>query len=337
MNKNLLIRYIRGHCSSEEAARVLDWVGQSEQNARYFSRLMNLWVSQNMPSEEASDQEMARMRELIDSKEHKPRRRGIFFPRAALWLGAACIVVLAAALIRVSMRPAPAVPIAGDLSVPSTRMFYTDKGVKGKVVLPDSSVVWLNSDSRLWYPDSFGRGKREVVLSGEGYFDVTHDPQHPMVVNTPKNFRVEVLGTTFNLKSYENDETAVATLYSGSVHIIMDDSAKGGSQVRVLKPNESITIFSNNTTRLASIDSPGKYSSWKEGRMIFEAAPMREVIKILERWHGVEFSVADPEVLDYRLTAQFGSESIVQIMDLVRMTSFIDYRIKDKTVFLKKR
>ena len=79
------------------------------------------------------------------------------------------------------------------------------------ITLPDSSRVWLNSDSRISYPDEFTGNKRVVSLSGEAYFEVTKDSLHPMVVLTNKDFTVEVLGTTFNIRSYENDATAETT------------------------------------------------------------------------------------------------------------------------------
>ena len=340
MNKNLLIKYIRGYCSAEETGQVLEWIGQGEENAKYFSRLMNLWVSQNMPQEEASGEELAEIRSVIGKRYSVPaKKKGLYIPRTAAWIGAACLLLVAGLGVWAILREAPEETIA-DFSpekYEAFRMFYTDKGVKGSIVLPDSSVVWLNSGSRLWYPDSFGAGRREVALSGEGYFEVKHDPERPMTVTTPKNFRVEVLGTTFNLKSYEDDDASVATLYSGSVNIIMDGAGKDGVQVRHLQPNEAITIYGNNSTSLAGIDTPGKNSGWKDGRINFEATPVREAVKILERWHGVEFNADNSEVLDYRITADFESESIVQIMDLIRMTSFIDYRIEGKKVFLKKR
>lgn len=340
MNKELLIRYIRGHCTPTESRQVLDWAGRSDENRQYLIRLMNLWVSQNMPQQEASEKEMARMREMISSRGPRPKKRGVTLPRAAVWIGAACLVAIGAFgfWAAATLRPQPdAIAVYDPIRPDADRMFYTNNGVKGSVVLPDSSVVWLNSGSKLWYPENFGTDKREVKLSGEGYFEVTHDPQRPMIVSTPKNFRVEVLGTTFNLKSYEDDDVAVATLYSGCVNIVMDGASQDGRLVTKLQPNECITIYGDNTTRRASISTPSENSDWKEGRMIFDSTPLNEVIRTLERWHGVDFVVEDKEVLGYRITAQFSSESIVQVMDLIRMTSFVDYRIDGRKVFLKKR
>ena len=197
--------------------------------------------------------------------------------------------------------------------------------------------MWLNSDSKLFYPETFDGRNRDVALSGEGFFEVRRDSLRPMIVSTTRGFKLEVLGTTFNLKSYDNDDIAEATLYSGNVNLIMMDGNGDVKMRQILSPNQTVTIDRNMNSSLVKHGDQSILSAWKEGRIIFDNTPMSEVVKILNRWHGVEFEIRDPEILDDKMTARFNSESVVQTMDLFKLTSDIDYEIKDKTVIVKKR
>ncbi len=339
MNKNLLLRYIQGNCSSAETEQVLEWVGQGRDNELYLVRLTNLWISQNLPQEEASSEELAQMYRIIGkAAAGRKRGKGFYVSRRASWIGAACLLLAAVLWVRVAL-PRAQVGAAGPFDArkyEGHRLFYTDRGVKGCVVLPDSSVVLLNSDSKLWYPENFGTDIREVAISGEGYFEVRRDTLRPMIVKTQGNFHLEVLGTTFNIKSYENDDFAVTTLYSGSVNVVTTDPS-GKARVNILRPNESMTVYREKQVPVVAQELSSDNPAWTQGRINFNATPVSEAVKILERWHGVRFHVDDKDVLNYRISADFEQESIVQIMDLIRTTSYVDYRIDGKDVFLKKR
>lgn len=340
MNKTLLIKYISGSSSSLESDKVLAWINESEENERYFIRLMNLWISQNMPDEKASDNEVKDIMRAVridkpgDKSNPNPNRRFI------VWAAAASVLfILSLGLWFITVKPMnnEEVIAYAPYNYEVSKMAYVDKGVKGRVILPDSSVVWLNSDSRLYYPESFTGNTREVVLSGEGFFEVRHDAERPMIVSTNKDFRLEVLGTTFNLKSYDNDDTAEATLYAGLVNVILNNP-NGAPSVKMLQPNQTVVIEKNYIGYAKTPVEQNVQAAWKEGKIIFSNTPMSEVVKILNRWHGVDFVVKDKDILNYKITARFNAESIVQIMDLLRLTSFIDYEIENnKTVHIMKR
>lgn len=117
----------------------------------------------------------------------------------------------------------------------------TKCGSKSKIQLPDGSQVWLNSDSRLIYSESFTGDSREVQLSGEAYFDVAKDPRHPFVIHT-STIDVRVLGTTLNVRSYSNEKTTEAVLIHGSVEVTLhSDPAKK----IILKPNDKLVVQNN--------------------------------------------------------------------------------------------
>lgn len=208
---------------------------------------------------------------------------------------------------------------------------YTEKGVKSTVRLPDGSTVQLNSDTKITFPDNFVGATREVELSGEAYFNVKSDSLKPLIVNTKKGFQVKVLGTEFNVKSYDNDNMAQATLYEGSINLITPMATT------VVKPNEQVVIETGSAVKLVVPSVIADTKAWTEGRLVFEETKMSEVVKMLERWHGVKIIVKEPKILNYTITANFNSESIYQIMYVIKNCSLIDYNITDNIVTLFSR
>ncbi len=222
--------------------------------------------------------------------------------------------------------------LLSDIPAGHVESIYTEKGVKGYIVLPDGSEVWLNSDTRLSFPTKFIGNTREVNLEGEGYFKVQKDSLKPMIVNTHKGLSVKVLGTEFNIKAYDNDEMAEATLFSGKISLVYT-SSKTEKVVKEIRPNTK-ALFSAEKLTVVSPQTIEDEVAWTKGKLIFNATKMNEVIKMLERWHGVEFVVKEPKILDYPITATFNNESIVQIMDMIKYCSLIDYKIVNNHVEL---
>lgn len=363
MNKNILIKYVSGQASGTEEQAVLSWAAKAPANELYLARLQNLWISQNMPQEKASAAQVAKMMSIVRSREavsgtstgtgnetHQSGAgdTGVYrIKKGWFWSVAASIVLLlGVGVYQLSDRNvsvsgnelAQAVSAVTYKNFETHKVLYTPKGVKAKVLLPDSSIVWLNSDTRLEYPDKFDSLERRVAVSGEAYFNVVKNANRPMVVNTPKGFSIKVLGTEFNLKAYEEDVNSQATLYTGEINLLRQE----GNKIITTKvsPFQTVVIKQAGTTKMVSKlmkPVPLDDAAWKEGRIVFDSTPVSEVIKTLERWHGVDFVIENNEVLNYKITAEFNSESIVQVMDLIQMTSLVKYRVSDKKVFLSKK
>jgi ferric-dicitrate binding protein FerR (iron transport regulator) len=227
--------------------------------------------------------------------------------------------------------------LLSSIPVEFKHVLFTNNGVKGYVKLPDGSTVWLNSASRIEYPDKFLGSTREIDISGEAFFDVVSNPNKPMIVSTNKNFKVEVLGTKFNIRSYENDTEAQTTLFSGSIKLTRRLPSSGREVTTLLRPKESFVLRDYMAPVLIKQSDTSKQVAWKEGKLLFDSTPMLEVIKKLERWHGTEFIVKDQEVLDYKITANFRSESIVQIMEMIQFCSLINYKVVGNQVTISKR
>lgn len=334
MEEELLIKYFNDACTARQEQEILQWVSETPQNRETFVKMKNLYVSQTMPVGRASGKEYQKF--MATAKKNGPNKYG--FNRYIIYAAAAVIVVLLALnlqfnFISGSKDMYPDTALANKYNNESLNTLYAAKGVRGEVLLPDGSKVWLNSDSKITYPAKFSGGIREVEFSGEGYFDVVKDSLCPMVVKCSKNFRVFVYGTKFNIKSYDNDDIAQATLYNGSIKLV--ESVGTENVVTEMKPNESIIIRDNTAHVNVNILEPEKLSAWKEGNLIFESTPLKEVAKILERWHGVTVTISNKKIENLPITARFRSESIFQIMDLLNFSMDLNYEINDNNVIIK--
>ncbi len=345
MTKKLLIKYIKGAAGEHEKRIVLEWVERSPDNLKYFMGLKNLWVYNNMPQSFATLNEMKEASGIARAKRAKLYNQGVKGRnfRYALLAAASVALLLAVNVWQYienrGLKTELTVPRVMLSEVPSDQKhtLYTNNGVKGYVELPDGSKVWLNSASRLTYPDRFDGATREVLVAGEALFDVVRDTLKPMIVNTNRDFMIEVLGTKFNIRSYDDDYEAQTTLISGSINLIREVKSGERELIAHLSPKESFVIRDKNAPILIKQIDTTKQIAWKNGHLIFESTPMPEVLKKLERWHGTKFIIVDSDILDAKLTANFRSESIVQIMEMIKFCTSIDYSVTENIVTLHKK
>ena len=346
MKKELLLKFIEGRASQSEQREVLEWAESDVANRGYLLLLKNLSVTTSLPVDEANREEFTYFKERFLNK----KRATSLWWRPLYGKIAAALFLFALLLnlyqyLGTSSSPlssGEALYLQRDSNILLNRdinrlSFYTNKGVKGVVTLPDSSFVWLNSDTKITYPEVFNGEFREVEISGEAFFEVRSNPDIPMMVTTNKGLKIQVLGTKFMIRSYEDDDVEQATLFSGSIKLISSSKRSKRESTRELKPLETVIVDSQNSMKLIRNTDTLRTAAWRNGMLIFEETPISEVLKMLERWHGAEFVITDRSILSCRITAQFKSESIVQIMEIIKFCSPIDYKIIERKIFLSSR
>lgn len=175
-----------------------------------------------------------------------------------------------------------------------TNTIETPRGGQYQVALPDGTRVWLNAATTLKYSNVFKEKKREVVLSGEAYFEVTHRENQPFIVHTDKQI-VEVLGTHFNVNAYKENETQVTTLLEGRV------KTSSKSNALVLKPGEqSVLNLKNNQLTMNEADLES-IMAWKNGDFLFKDEDLASVMNKVERWYDVEVVFQDVDPNSFKL------------------------------------
>lgn len=329
MKKHTLIKFYKGEATEQEIDIIIEWVNQSPQNKEYFAQLKAIHTATRIHSaiDIASGNRI--YPDIFIGTQQQKKRENI--GKRILYLSSAAAI--AALFFALGYFTGPQQTVSGVenavavvKSEPVMRTLYTEKGVKGFIQLPDSSKVWLNSDSKIIYPEVFTGATRNVQISGEAYFEVKKDSLHPMIVRTNKDFAIEVLGTTFIVKSYENDARAEATLYTGAITMHYRNQKTAQPEQIKLKPNESFSyVAANHIPKQFNYKKPENQKAWKEGELIFDNTPMDEVFKILERWHGTTFIINNENIYKYKLSAEFSSESIVQIMEIVQLIMPLQY------------
>lgn len=328
----ILEKFIRGEASLEERKLIVSWIEKSEENRAHFFACKARYVFENLPDKVASDQNYNEFKRRV--KPNIFRKEIIYRVAALLLIPLTVFSVIQYFSLSAKLNDKSSIRTS-ELFVPEqiqTQLkYYVNPGVKGFVVLPDGSEVWLNSCSELKSSAVFDSTYRMVELSGEGYFKITPNSEWPFYVKTSKGITVKVTGTEFNLSSYENDSEFKFTLVSGAVTLIRESTR----QIIDVSTNEEITIPDDIKLKgRSAIADIALNTSWKDGYLMFDNCPMGEVIKKIERWYGVTVSVADNEILKYNFTANFQSESITQVLELLNITSNIGYNTNKNNVTL---
>ena len=335
MKQEILHKYFNGSASDDERREVLAWVDASPANKEEFLQREADFVFGNLPDSEPSQAARAQIMHVVEPKRKRLRILNAVASAAAIFVVGAFIWVLhdnnrlndQVASLTAQNEKLIAIPelVQGE----SVLSYKVNPGVKGTIVLPDGSEVILNSASTLRTPARFENGKRVVELEGEGYFKVESNPDWPMYVRTSRGVTVKVTGTEFNLSTYSDDAALKLTLVRGKVSLLDE---KNETEVAV-REKEEVVIGAR-----AQLEKPTRKTadlklntSWKDGYLVFDNTPIREVIKKMERWYGVDITVADALVMNNTFTASFRSESLQQVLTLLDITCGIKSKIKSPT------
>lgn len=203
-----------------------------------------------------------------------------------------------------------------------------ERGQKGKILLPDSSVVYLNAESSLSYKQNFGYKDRDVNLKGEAFFEVKKGLSNQFHVFT-EYLKIEVLGTSFNVYAYDDDNIVEMALVSGNVIVEMRESPMRKIHV---KPNEKI-LFDKNTKQLNIEKTNTMFeTAWLRGELVFRSEPIKNVLEKLGRKYGAKFDVYGKWDDNDLFTGSFDCEEIKDVMDVLKRHYSIDYKIKGENV-----
>jgi ferric-dicitrate binding protein FerR (iron transport regulator) len=188
------------------------------------------------------------------------------------------------------------------------------KGIKSTIQLADGSKIWLNADSRIEYPEVFEGNTREVYLNGEAFFEVAKNPAKPFIIHLA-NGTVRVLGTSFNIRAYDNEKTVETSVATGKVAFIpkYKNSAKKADTV-FLTPNRKVSYLftAEKVEVLPTIAVNDK--AWTEGKMIFKAMRLQDIATELERNFAKKVVFLDEEAKNYILTGSFENNTLEEVM-----------------------
>ena len=319
----IIIRYLDGSASLEEKRQLLQWLKESEKNRSDFTDTRDLWLSCNASADNELEVDIALDRlKMRIMNEHerigkKTRRSFIRWYQAA-----AVLLVLFGLYFWWSIEQTePKLMVQNQL--------ITAKGSKGKFTLPDGTVVWLNSESRLVYPDQFADGKRTVNLVGGAYFEVVKDEKKPFIVKAG-DVDVEVLGTSFNISSYPFKDNIETALLSGSVKI-------SGPSVRkeiYLKPNEVFEYKRDLHAVSVKSANASLYADWIKDRLVFDNRPLSDILISMEGWYNMDIVCPEKFAESTYMSFTIRQEDIDEILRAMSFIIPISYQIKNGKAFI---
>lgn len=198
---------------------------------------------------------------------------------------------------------------------------HSPYGARTQFSLPDGSTGWLNSGSIIRYPTQF-QSNRKIDLNGEAYFDVMENPRSPFLVHT-SSVDIQVLGTSFNIVSYDVDSVAEIVVTSGKVEVVSDDK----NMTQHLLPNERLVFNKLKNCAEKSVVDVLNYTSWTTGKLIFQNDNLDEVTRKLSRFYSVGFTINANVDRGQSFRAIMEKENLEEVLRYMKLTMNIDYEI----------
>ena len=300
----------------EEAKKVVEWFAGEEGNdflSRYMTdELESLteekamdWLDHSVPERRMEARFLNRLRQ---GKKKKLQRR----------------LLVAAVVLPFLFLSVAVAFLAGHIGVFSETRYVevsVPSGERMRVVLQDGSMVLLNSNSKLRYPQKFGLFARTVELSGEGFFEVAKMKITPFIVDL-KGMKVEVTGTKFNVKSYADDDKIWVTLEEGGVRL-----RDGGQLDHSLVPGDHVEYDRySGKCRLKQLKSFEEVSAWRHDCLKFYLTPLRDILKVLERQYDAHFVVKDSLLLNSRFTLSTAKVDVADVLKDLEAVSHIVFK-----------
>lgn len=302
-------RYLQGVLNNEEYGKLTELL-QEDKYRDMFDRTKQQW--------ELNPMETLTGKRNWNSIQYKIQKKNDAKTRIVLsrrrWLQIASV----AALLVVTFLTGGIVShfLLNTNSFNEPLVFETPRGEKSVVTLSDGTQVWLNASSKL-VCHKFGKGSREVELTGEAFFKVAHNEHAPFHVKTDECV-IDVLGTEFNVMAYRNFGRKEITLVKGKVNVKFDKSNT------ILAPGEALTV-KDHKFWVSQTDASHSYS-WIENKFDFQNISLTELVKRLENWYDIDIDLVNPGNKDVNFTGTFkNEETIWEVLDAIRVYIPIQY------------
>lgn len=235
--------------------------------------------------------------------------------------------------------------------IPKTEGFYV-ADTPTSITLQDGTQVWLNSGSTLKCAVDFNKTDRQVMISGEAYFDVKQDADKPFILQAGPFMKIKVLGTTFNVKAYPNDPYIETSLISGKIAVRLKDDK---NDPIILKPHEKVTFYlddsaTSENTQSKQAESQLNYHvnaitpnpvdqhiselSWMRGELAFNDISFMELAYDLERMYHVKITFREETLKNYHLTGVFKAENLSEVLQALQVTTPFQYEMSNQEVII---
>lgn len=351
----ILARHLSGTSSPEDEAELLAWLSAEPRRAEQLERLRDAWAMAGASASEASSEHPAKASDrygdpaealaglLERARADDPPVRGTgpaprpvsphrrrpagahsarLISRRAAGLGALAVLSIAAIsiLVRGALYGGPEAEV---------QAFATASGERRSLVLPDGSRILLGPESEIRVPRRFGRGARDLALSGTAFFDVSPDMDMPFRVRAGQSI-ARVAGTRFVVRAYADDDAVRVAVEEGRV--VLAPEAAGSDIAVTLTAGQIGEIDPRGIGRLVPAASLDGLLAWTKGRLVFSDLPLADVARELERWYGVEIRIEEPGLAARRITLSFSAARIDDLLELIALSIGAEVERTGRTV-----
>lgn len=326
MRIELLHRLIAGTTTEEENRQLMEWFRQCASKEEFFMLFETAWKESpdEMPRDVQERMYRRLSRELDEKKTKTILLRSRFSWKVWPQIAVACIIIVLG-LVNYRMNDKQKQLSTQNFTV------LAEKGQRAFITLPDSTKVWLNSDTKISYPADYGLKERNVTLVGEAYFEVAKNPDKRFIVEA-KGMQVEALGTSFNVNAYQNDNKIIASLFSGSVRVSYD------RHVAILKPHESVQVdLLNRSFSRYKDESMQNIALWRKNEITFDGESLEEITHIMSRLYNTTICIEDESLKKVCYIGTIRNNNLENFIDIINLTTPVVYENKGDTVFLRKR
>lgn len=314
MDYSIINKYLAGEASGTEVQEVFQWIDSDLENRKEFILYKKVWVLTSLTKKD-SENDWERFKVKLANQKGKRFNINYYWMVAAGFL-----LVFGLGMLMQYILPQK---LQDQFSYLAETRIEVPLGQMSNVVLPDGTVVRLNSGTTLIYSGEFNKGKRIVSIEGEAFFDVTKDKAHPFLIKT-NTLDFKVYGTSFNIQAYPDDNEINTTLVEGSLGIIN----KNGEELVRLIPGENAIYKGDNRKLLVGKVNLDMYTSWKDGLVTFRNEKLKDIARKIERWYNVEIIIKDASLgEEIYMGTILKNKPVDQILEVFSLTSSLKYRI----------
>lgn len=323
---HIFFKSYQNQASPDEIMELKRWLGADEENIKLLGEVYNV-ISVSSGFSQRINPDIRSAWEKVDratSKKLDLSRNNKGVKHRVYYLVAAAIILIGLFMVGIINHSNE----KGQIKDQYTEV-VTLPGQRVSIILPDSTKIWLNSSSTLRYSSDFNRKEREVILTGEGFFEVSKDKSKRFRV-VSGGLNIDVYGTSFNVKNYSDEKSQEVTVKEGLVGV--SESAKvigrltGGERVTVDKESGDIEISKGNFESIAA---------WKDNELSFRNTPVKEVIETLESWYGVKIKIDSQMIGHHNYTFKIKTESLREVLNRIKLMTPIEYEINGQNVEIK--
>ena len=310
----LIVKNLSGQADSIENTQLMEWIGSSANNKKYFEQVRNIWDASDGQIDPTKINTKGAFERILYRVPGKSLKRTLWY----YWQKVVAVIILPLVIGTLTWLYFHRIYYFSDSVFNEIHAAY---GTRSSLTLSDSTIVWLNSGSNLRYPLRFNKKNREVFLQGEAYFEVKTDAFRPFIVRTP-TLQIEAKGTKFNVQDYDLNILTEVTLVSGNISVSESNSSQ---LISKLKPNQHLVYNKVTEEKSFVTTDPYRFTAWKDGKLIFRNESLEKVLNKIGLIFNVDFELQGKELQEYSYRATFQDESLGEILNLLKLSAPIDY------------